>query len=829
LEIVHVQGKMQPYLDLKEGALNPNLLTHINRAFHLELRTVFSKTKREAQARKSNFIRYAVNDEQRLIRLLVKPLLTQHNNSFYYMVIFEDLDIPSSYIFLPEKLDLDQEQHQYALRNVELEHELSATKEHLQTFTEELETSNEELQAINEELQSANEELKSSNEELETSNEELQSSNEELHTSNSELAISNESLIEKESELQRSQEQLTINWDRFRLALENSPVIIFYQDTELRYTWQYNNHPDFKIEDVLGKNDYEVLGDNYRAWIDMKVQVITTGQSVQKEMNFNDRYYDITIKPDREEDKIIGIKGVALDITKLKEAQHELKVAKEKAEAAARIKENFLATMSHELRTPLNAIVGLSGLLLKKTHLPEQRENLEALHYSSDNMMALVNDILDFSKIEAGKVMLDMVPFSLNQFLKGLQQSYEISAQENNNQLIIDQDPNVLDWVIGDQLKLRQVLNNLIGNALKFTKDGKIEVSAQLKSKERNQAYILFSVKDSGLGIPAEKLEEIFKNFTQVDSSTRRKFGGTGLGLSITKRLLELMDSNIEVESEEGKGSHFFFTIALETTLSPDTTQKPESLPTDKSRLPKICMLLVDDVAINRMVFKQHFQDWQDIIINEATNGEEAVQKATENDYDIILMDIRMPVMDGYEASRKIREEDGLNKTTPILAITADTSELVQEKAGSFTDVITKPYKPQILFRKILHYTNHLSKEEPKLMVAFSGAEAPFSDKKELKTFYEAVRKQFLELKKLYQKPVGQKDTKELGDIIHKMKTTFLMFGVDMLKEKLNQDLEILQSDEKSKIEEATLQTQELINQVIQQIEDRIAQIDKPT
>ncbi|MGB3589881.1 MAG: CheR family methyltransferase, partial [Tunicatimonas sp.] len=218
LEIVHVQGKMQPYLDLKEGALNSSLITHINRAFHLELRTVFTKAKRENQARKSNLIRLTVDNQQRLVRLLVKPFVFQRSNTSYYLVIFENLDIPSSYMFLPDTLDLDQEQHQYALRNMELEHELSATKEHLQTFTEELETSNEELQAINEELQSANEELKSSNEELETSNEELQSANEELHTSNSELAVSNETLIEKETELRRSQEALEISRDRFRLA-----------------------------------------------------------------------------------------------------------------------------------------------------------------------------------------------------------------------------------------------------------------------------------------------------------------------------------------------------------------------------------------------------------------------------------------------------------------------------------------------------------------------------------------------------------------------------------------------------------------------------------
>ena len=827
LEIVHVQGKMQPYLDLKEGALNPSLLTHINRSFHLELRTVFAKAKRESEARKSNLIRFDANDQQRLVRLLVRPFLFQQSNKQYYLVIFENLDIPKSYLFSPDKLDIEQEHQQYALRNIELEHELSATKEHLQTFTEELETGNEELQSINEELQSANEELKSANEELETSNEELQSANEELHTSNSELAISNEALIEKEADLRRSQEALEINRDRFRLALENSPVILFYQDTDLRYTWQYNNHPDFKIDDVVGKTDYELLGDTHQEWIDLKVQVITTAQSAHAEMSINDRIYDITIEPEREESRVVGIKGVAVDITTLKEAQQELSEAKEVAERAAQAKEDFLATMSHEIRTPLNAIVGLSGLLLSQNHLPEQRENLEALRYSSDNMMALINDILDFSKIEAGKVAVELIPFSLSQLVTDLRQSHQLRAQENNNHFTATCEPNVPDWVVGDQMKLGQILNNLLSNALKFTIDGQVSLAVSLKQKKADWVHLLFSVEDTGVGIPSDKLDQIFSNFTQADSSTRREYGGTGLGLSITKKLLELMGSQIRVESQEGQGSRFFFTLALETTRSPDTTLNFDTLPADKNSLSELRILIVEDVAINRMVLRQHFQEWPMVTVDEATNGEEALQKVTENDYDVILMDVRMPVMDGYQATQKIRElKNSSNSQIPIIALTADTSETLQhQQANYFADVITKPFRPQELFKKILQYTT--DKDQSELSITFSEAEATFKDRTELDEFYQITYNQFQESKRHYQQAMEERNAMELGEIIHKLQVALSMFGLDSLKERLSQDRTLIASGDQSAIQQTSDQTQQLFEQVMQQLEARQEQLNK--
>ncbi len=247
----------------------------------------------------------------------------------------------------------------------------------------------------------------------------------------------------------------------------------------------------------------------------------------------------ITGKTERQPNGDVVWYGTITDITTLKQAQEELKEAKEQAEQAARAKEDFLATMSHEIRTPLNAIVGLSGLLLDQDPQPRQLENLRTLRYSSENLMHLINDILDFSKIEAGKVDIERVPFNLSELLSSLRQTHQLSARENRNQLTVRQEDGVPDRVVGDSVKLGQILNNLLSNALKFTEDGQVTLTVSPERTEGDTVIARFSVEDTGIGISPEQLEKIFDKFTQADSSTRRHYGGTGLGLTITSLLLE--------------------------------------------------------------------------------------------------------------------------------------------------------------------------------------------------------------------------------------------------------------------------------------------------
>ncbi len=315
--------------------------------------------------------------------------------------------------------------------------------------------------------------------------------------------------------------------------------------------------------------------------------------------------------------------------------------------------------------------------------------------------MALVNDILDVSKIEAGKVAVEQVPFSLASLLTSLQQAHRLHAQEGYNKLVIEQASDVPTLVVGDPVKLGQVLNNLLSNALKFTKGGQVRLSVSLENRQEDTFTLLFSVQDSGIGISSDNIERIFDKFTQADNTTQRHFGGTGLGLSITKMLLELMGSVIRVESEAGRGARFYFSLTLERAEASVLEHKILTRGTLASeRLPPTFrLLIVEDVAINRMILQQYLQDHLGITADEAINGEEAVQRVSENEYDLVLMDVRMPVMDGYEATRLIRAMDNEKRNLPIIALTADTRDTLKSaEAAHFNDVVTKPFRSEKSF-----------------------------------------------------------------------------------------------------------------------------------
>ena len=406
-------------------------------------------------------------------------------------------------------------------------------------------------------------------------------------------------------------------------------------------------------------------------------------------------------RPDRQ---IRGFLKILVDNTDRRAMEQDLRQAKETAERAAYAKEEFLAHMSHEIRTPLNAIVGLTGLLLSDEILPEQKEYLEGLRVSSENLVALVNDILDFSKIEAGKVSVEDIPFDLTALLKSLEATHQPAAQQNGNQLVIKRLDDLPTHVAGDPGKLIQVLNNLLSNALKFTRDGRVTLEATVAHEQRDEVTIQFSVQDTGVGIPADQLDTIFDKFTQADSSTKRNYGGTGLGLTITRRLLELMGSHIAVESEVGKGTRFHFKLSTKRIDEPSAPSTPS--PSDAAPEPvdlPLRVLLVEDVAINRMVLQQYLRTWWRVVADEAINGAEAIALIEKNDYDLVLMDVRMPVMDGYEAVAIIRGMESPTKNqVPVVALTADTKKKVnEEQTNHFTEVLTKPFDPTELRRVI--------------------------------------------------------------------------------------------------------------------------------
>ena len=427
--------------------------------------------------------------------------------------------------------------------------------------------------------------------------------------------------------------------------------------------------------------------------------------------------------------KADGFRGFILDITERKRAESMILEARDKAEKASRAKSEFLSVMSHEIRTPLNAIIGMSELLEETRLSDEQKKYVHTFKNAGEALLLVINDILDYSKIEAGKIVLEREPFLLIDLLESVSEMMTLQARRNGIELNVHVHPDVPDNVLGDRQRLHQILLNLIGNAVKFTEKGEITVKLETIAEraEEGKCVVRFTVKDTGIGIPPDKLQFIFERFSQADSSITRKFGGTGLGLAICRKLIELMGGRITVESEEGKGSIFRFTLPFDVQI-PDrvkppraesalnriqntqhakisdtgTEEIPDGLPQQTESLN---ILHVEDAENNRMLIRAYLKKTS-FRIEEAANGQIGLDKFKANRYDLVLMDMQMPVMDGYTATREIRkwEKERNLPGIPILALTAHVLKEDQEKslAAGCTDHLTKPIKKEALMKAIL-------------------------------------------------------------------------------------------------------------------------------
>lgn len=404
--------------------------------------------------------------------------------------------------------------------------------------------------------------------------------------------------------------------------------------------------------------------------------------------------------------------GAMIDISDRKRSENALKKAREDAEAAARVKEEFLAHMSHEIRTPLNAILGLSHLLLKKHPKKEQIENLNTLHISAENLGRLINNILDFSKIQAGKVSVSIEKIRLPVMIANIYRMHKSGADEKNITFRKNIGKNVPEYIISDEMKLSQVLNNLISNAIKFTSEGEVELKIEQKKRKKDTIWIKFTIRDTGIGIPEEKQEEIFDIFTQADNSTNRKYTGTGLGLTISKLYLQMLGSEIHLKSEPGKGSEFSFVLpaGIDGQSGDYHNMAYMEIPFEEE-LGEFSVLIVEDDEFNRMILYQLFNIWN-IPYDEATNGKIALDMTKKKKYDLILMDVRMPVMDGFEATEKIRKLKAY-KERSIIALTADISAKVREEveSGLFDDMFIKPIEPERLKKKVVEIARGKSEE----------------------------------------------------------------------------------------------------------------------
>lgn len=411
------------------------------------------------------------------------------------------------------------------------------------------------------------------------------------------------------------------------------------------------------------------------------------------------------LSPIKQDNLVSGYVITFRDMSLQKAAEEELRNAKQLAEDAAETKANFLATMSHEIRTPLNGVIGIATLLADTDLDATQLDYVSTLRRSAEVLLSLINDILDFSKMDAGKLTLESIPFAPTALIHDLHSMFQSQFEQKQLKASYHLDDKLPTWLLGDEHRLRQVLINLVGNALKFTEKGEVNVSVKLVGVLGNQCRVRFSVQDTGIGISATAQARLFEAFTQADGSTTRQFGGTGLGLSISKKIIELMHGKLQLASTLGEGSRFFFDIMLTKTDSPISIPSHATVNTPVSVEGKK-LLLVEDNKINQLVagkLLEKFGYAYDI----AENGIEAVDKASSNHYDAILMDCQMPVLDGFEATKRIRQsEQAQSAHTPIIGLTANALEGDREKclACGMDDFTTKPIKLEELASKLNYW-----------------------------------------------------------------------------------------------------------------------------
>ena len=531
-----------------------------------------------------------------------------------------------------------------------------------------------------------------------------------------------ENILEKSSqELFQLNQKLKINVQSITARLErvvnNIQEVIF--ESDLEGNWLYLNPAwekltGMKVEDCIGQSFSEYFGNQDAAGAELYQHLAEKNDGVIRRVIEVDkeekRWFEVSLRLTKVDEGVYtGCIGTIVDISDLKRIELDLLDARDKEKMANMAKDDFLSTMSHEIRTPLNAVIGISHLLLLEDPNEAQLENLNALKYSSEHLLGLVNDILDFNKIESGSLELEQTDFSLDHILNGLQSTFGRKAEEKNIRFIIKKDDLLPNVVVGDSMRISQILTNLVNNAIKFTETGKVVLDIEVARKSETKIKLLFQVIDTGIGIKEEDQSKIFESFAQANSATTRKFGGTGLGLAICKKLLKLMDSQLILDSTYDRGSTFSFTLDLGVSEKFIETKRSYSntLPSFAG-LDGLSVLVVEDHKMNIMVIRKFFRKWK-IAFEIAENGQIAIDMASKKDYDIILMDLQMPVMNGYDSAAYIRSNTSEhNKHIPIIALSASAAMDVKNKVQKFgmDGHISKPFNPSDLYQTLKEVKN---------------------------------------------------------------------------------------------------------------------------
>jgi PAS domain S-box-containing protein len=597
----------------------------------------------------------------------------------------------------------------------------------------------------------------------------------------------------------RKLEQYIKKGSFYQSVVEDGSDIIFIVDFNGRILYHNNSAKEtlgYRRKVLIGKTFFDYLPIEHQQDFKTKFKAIQR-KALTKKIEFQFRCHDKTYK--FLEFNAINLKfkqnleGFILDcrdITQRKKDAEEL-LRLQKA------KEQFLANISHEIRTPINGIAGLATLLTNNQKAEDLNDYLTAIKYSAENLKVIINDILDLSAIESGKLKLEKIGFNLNDLLPNLISTFSHQAKEKRIDLRYTVDPTLNTILVGDPVRLNQILINLIGNAVKFTNFGHITVNAYLQSKQQNKCWVQIDVIDTGVGIPQDKLDTIFESFSQADASVTRRYGGTGLGLTIVKQLVKIQKGRIKVDSVEHQGSVFSVTIPY---LLPqeENKSKTSERKTIKGIHPgkNLNILLVEDNDINRLYAKSILKNW-DSEIDTAENGMVALEKVKNKHYDVVLMDIQMPIMDGYETTRAIRQMEGSQASLPIIALTANATKSDAEKClhAGMDAFLPKPFTPEDLFQK-LFYELKIKAKENSLEVNSVKKEASMFDLNYLhqvsggnvefiaemvSTFIQSIP----DLLQQIETENKNKNWAKVKALLHQLKPSFVLMGANTLKEEI--------------------------------------------
>lgn len=599
----------------------------------------------------------------------------------------------------------------------------------------------------------------------------------------------------------------------YKSVVEDGSDVIFIVDYkgEILYL-------NASVEETLGYKPKSLIGKNFFDFIlpekltDFKRSYqISTKKPFQESVEFQFLCKDKTYKylefnsiNLKKKEKIEGLILDCRDITQRKKDAEELL-------RAQKAKEQFLANISHEIRTPINGIAGMANLLSKSPTPEEQTTYLTAIKSASENLKVIINDILDLASIDSGKLKFEKIGFNVKDLLTSLINAFAFQAREKGLELAfyLEEKTNII--LVGDPVRLNQILINLISNALKFTPTGSIRIDCSVEKQTNQRCIAHFRITDTGIGIPEDKLVTIFESFSQADESVTRKYGGTGLGLTIVKQLTELQNGSISVKSEEGKGSVFSVSIPYTIGISSDVAKAglAQKKKTIQNSLKGLTVLLVEDNDINRLYASSILRTWG-CIVEMAENGYVAVVKLKHAQFDIVLMDIQMPIMDGFEATKAIRAGDGGKNKIPIIALTANATKKDVEKCfkAGMNDCVSKPFTPEDLFQVLIAYSPKKAGERN----IKSTLEARMPDLSYLRSVSNGnenfIADMVATMKDSLPKSVNEildaaakNDYPKLAKALHKISPSLPMMGLDELKT----ELVLIQGDLKNKSNHNTI------------------------